>query len=133
VKTIALITSLGVILVDLFGPKASVGGPLVMGLVVIIAMFAVGVYEAWTSKRSVVGWIVNILGAFVGGLVAVTIVPFLVEPLILLFQSDGSSLSSSHNPLKYIVLIATASLTVYAVWLTLQLVNRFRDAPNKSV
>jgi uncharacterized membrane protein YeaQ/YmgE (transglycosylase-associated protein family) len=41
-----------------------------IGLAYLVAALAVGIHEAWTKKRGVPGWIVNIVVSFVGALVA---------------------------------------------------------------
>ena len=41
-----------------------------IGFAYIAAALAVGIHEAWTQKRGVLGWIVNIVVSFVGAFVA---------------------------------------------------------------
>ena len=70
-KYIALIAVIGILLLQATGsiPLASVGGSLTIGFAFIAAALAVGIHEAWTKKRGVPGWIVNILVSFVGAFV----------------------------------------------------------------
>ena len=72
---IALIAVIGILLLQATGsiPLASVGGSMTIGLALLAAAPAVGIHEAWTKKRGVLGWIVNIVVSFVGA--------FLVAPL----------------------------------------------------
>ena len=69
---ILLIAVAGVLLLHLTGaiPLSSVGGPMVIALAVFCATLAVAIFEAWTKRRGVLGWIVNIVTSFVGTFVA---------------------------------------------------------------
>lgn len=57
-KYIALIAVTGILLLQSAGsiPLASVGGALTIGLAFIAAALAIGIHEAWTNKRGVLGW-----------------------------------------------------------------------------
>ena len=72
---ITLIAVIGILLLQWTGsiPLASVGGSMTIGLALLAAAPAVGIHEAWTKKRGVLGWIVNIVVSLVGA--------FLVAPL----------------------------------------------------
>jgi len=125
VKTIALLAVLAMILQGLIGTTSSVGGPLTIMLILFLAMLAVGIYEAWSEKRSALGWIVNIVTAVIGGFVAASFGSMVMEMLLPYLQLEGS-LASSQHPLLYISLAAMAILIVLGSWNTLQIVNRFR-------
>ena len=77
---IALIAVAGILLLQLTDaiPLASVGGSLTIGFAFIAAALAVGIHDAWTQKRGVVGWIVNIVVSFVGALVGAQVGGFVV-------------------------------------------------------
>ena len=124
-KTIALLAVLAMILQGLIGTTSSVGGPLTIMLILFLAMLAVGIYEAWSEKRSALGWIVNIVTAVIGGFVAASFGSVVMEMLLPYLQLEGS-LASSQHPLLYISLAAMAILIVLGSWNTLQIVNRFR-------
>lgn len=124
-KTIALLAVLAMILQGLIGTTSSVGGPLTIMLILFLAMLAVGIYEAWSEKRSALGWIVNIVTAVIGGFVAASFGSMVMEMLLPYLQLEGS-LASSQHPLLYISLAAMAILIVLGSWNTLQIVNRFR-------
>ena len=124
-KTIALLAVLAMILQGLIGTTSSVGGPLTIMLILFLAMLAVGIYEAWSEKRSALGWIVNIVTAVIGGFVAASFGSMVMEMLLPYLQLEGSLVSSQH-PLLYISLAAMAILIVLGSWNTLQIVNRFR-------
>jgi len=125
VKTIALLAVLAMVLQGLIGTTSSVGGPLTIMLILFLAMLAVGIYEAWSEKRSALGWIVNIVTAVIGGFVAASFGSMVMEMLLPYLQLEGSLVSSQH-PLLYISLAAMAILIVLGSWNTLQIVNRFR-------
>jgi hypothetical protein len=116
---------MAMLLVDLFGSKSSVGGPMTDLLVVFIVMLAVGIYEAWSRKRGALGWIVNIIAAVIGGFVAVSLAGMAVETILTQIHFQGR-LATSHHPMRYISEMGMAILTVLGSWLTLQIVNRIR-------
>lgn len=68
-KYIATIAVISILFLQFFGavPQSSVGGPMTLALVFLAAALAVGIHEAWTNKRSVLGWIVSVVTAVVGG------------------------------------------------------------------
>ena len=70
-KYIMLIAVIGTLLLHSTGaiPQDEVGGWIVIGLALLAAAPAVGIHEAWTEKRGVLGWIVNIVVSFVGAFV----------------------------------------------------------------
>ena len=130
VKTIILLAVAASLLVAVFGPKASVGGPMTVMFVLFLAMLAVGIYEAVSNRRGPLGWVVNIVLAIIGGFVAAIIVGTTVmEPLILLvsllFPINGSLVSTGH-PLLYVLSAGMAVLTVLGSWGAIQIVNKFR-------
>ena len=84
---IALIAVIGILLLQMTGsiPLASVGGSMTIGLAFLLAAMAVGIHEAWTKRRGVLG-IVNIIVSFVGAFVAAPIGGMVLA----LMLSDGS-------------------------------------------
>jgi len=66
VKTIALLAVVAIVLLDVFGSKSSVGGPMADLMVSFLIMQAGGVYE--TRESDPAGWVVNVVLAFIGGL-----------------------------------------------------------------
>ncbi len=81
VKTIAPLSVAALLLVELSGamPRSSVGGPLTIMLIMLIAMLAVGIHEAWTKKRGPLGWIASIVAAVIGGFVAASLVSLVMD------------------------------------------------------
>jgi hypothetical protein len=122
-KTIALLAAMAMLLVDVFGSKSSVGGPLTDLLVVFIVMLAVGIYEAWSKKRGPLGWMVNIVAAVIGGLVAVSLLGMAMDTILTQIHFQGK-LATSHHPMRYISEVGMAIFTVLGSWTTLQIVNR---------
>lgn len=127
-KMIALLAVLAMVLLGIFGPKASVGGPMAMMMVCLLAMLAVGIHEAKSHGRGLLGWLANILGAVVGGFIAVTIFNLgVLESLLSSFNFEGS-LAATDHPLKYLLLASMALVAVLGAWAPLLLINRSRRA-----
>jgi hypothetical protein len=132
-KYIAPIAVIAIILLQFSGavPQSSVGGPLTLALVFFVATLAVGIHEAWTNKRGVLGWIVNIPVSLVGGFLAAE-VGNLIFPLILMLANSlgllnlGGSLAATGGPLLYVSLAAMMLLILLGSWIALQFVNRWR-------
>ena len=122
---IALIAVIGILLLQWTGsiPLASVGGSLTIGFTYLVAALAVGIHEAWTKKRGVLGWIVNIVVSFVGALVAAPIGGMVIGILL----SDGSrSLAATGGPRFSLALAGGMLVTLLGAWGALWLVNRWR-------
>lgn len=130
-KFIALIAVIAVVLIQFSGlvPQSSVGGPMTMMFVFLAAALAAGIHEAWTNGRGVFGWIVSILAALVGAIIAGlfggTVMDALM-PFIAQFFNLQGSLAASGHPLLYITSAAMMLLMLFGAWLALQLVNRMR-------
>ncbi len=126
-RTLTLIAVIAVVLLEITDvlPTSSVGGPLTLMLVFLVAMLAAGILEAWTKRRGVVGWIVSILAAVVGGFLGAGLGGFVMEA-ILTTLALGEPLATSHHPLRYIGPAAVMVLTMAGAWMVLQVVNRMR-------
>lgn len=126
-KFIALLSMLAITLVTASGsiPKGSVGGAMAFASMFFLAALAVGLYEAWTNRRGVAGWLVNIVVAFVGGLIGASLGSMIMETLLTLMPPNGS-LVEIGGPLLYVSLNAQMLVTLAGAWLALQFVNRFR-------
>ena len=126
---IVLIAVTAIVLLQSSGavPQSSVGGPIAIALVVFAAALAVGIHEAWTNGRGVLGWIVNIVVALVGAfLVAPLAGMVMVLVVALLNPGGGSSLAAMEGPLFDLALAGHMVLTLLGSWAALQLVNRWR-------
>lgn len=124
---IALIAVIGILLLHSTGaiPLTGVGGAMTMGLALLATAPAVGIHEAWTKKRGVLGWIVNIVvslvGAFLfaplGGMVLVIILsPFMDKP----------SLAATGGGVMYVALAGQMLVVLLGAWGALWIVNRWR-------
>lgn len=126
-RIIALIAVVGIVLLELGGaiPDSSVGGPLTLMLVFLLAMLAVGLYEAWSQGRGVLGWIVSVVASVVGGFLAVSMGGSVMEMVLPHLGIEGS-LASTRHPLLYVWSAGMMMLTLAGSWLALWLVNRLR-------
>jgi hypothetical protein len=121
------IAVIGILLLQASGsiPVASVGGSMMIGWAFLAAAPAVGIHEAWTKKRGVLGWIVNIVVSLVGA--------FLIAPLggmaIVIILSpfmDRSSLAATGGTVMYVALAGGMVVTLLGAWGALWIVNRWR-------
>lgn len=126
-KVIAPAAIPAIVLIDIAGliPTPSVGGPLALLLIVLVAMVAVGIHEAWTNGRGILGWIVNIAAALVGGIAGALAAGMTMDVLLSHLQLDGP-LATSRHPLRYLSSAGLMTLTLAGSWLALTIVNRFR-------
>jgi hypothetical protein len=130
---ILLIAVAGVLLLHLTGaiPLSSVGGPMVIALAVFVATFAVAIFEAWTKRRGVLGWIVNIVSSFVATFVAAQLGGLLMVAILMPF-AEGSSLAASGGAVMAVSLAGVMAASVLGSWGTLMILNRWRDKPQLS-
>ncbi len=128
-KYIAPIAVIAIVLLQASGavPKSSVGGPMTLALVFFPATLAVGVHEAWTNKRGVLGWIVNIPVSLVGGFLAAEVGNLLFPLILMLLPLNlNGSLAATGGPLLYVSLAGMMLLMLLGSWIALQIVNRWR-------
>ena len=122
-KIIALFAVAVILLVDVFGSKSSVGGPMTDLVVSLLIVLAVGIYESRSKGRGPLGWAVNIVLAVVGGMVALSLMATALETIMTAIHFEGK-LTTSHHPLRYIADVAIPVVTVLGSWIPLQIVNR---------
>ena len=128
---LAIASVVGIILLQLSGavPDSSVGGPMTLFLAFLLAGLAAGIHEAWTKRRGVVGWIVSILTALVGavlaGMIGGTLMDFVMPVIARLVNLQGSLAATGH-PLLYVLSAVMMLITLGGSWLALSLVNRMR-------
>ena len=125
-RTITLLAVAAILLLEVFGPRSSVGGSMGFMLVFFVVILAVAIYEAWSNGRGAIGWIVNIVASVVGGLTAIALIGMALETILPYLHLEGS-LASSQHPLKYVVVTVIAILMVLGSWIPLRIVNRLRD------
>jgi hypothetical protein len=126
-KYIAPIAVTGILLLQLTGaiPLSSVGGPMTIALAFFAAALAVGIHEAWTKKRGVLGWIVNIVVSLAGAFLAADLGGMVVGMILTLLNLDGS-LAATGGPLMYVTLAGMMAVTLLGTWGALWIVNRWR-------
>lgn len=126
-KLIVPLSLLAVSLIVFFDliPKGSVGGAMTFVLLFLTAALAVGFYEAWGNRRGVLGWIVSIVVAVIGGIVGAAGGAFVLETALTLLQPEGS-LMQTGGPLLYLGVNAQMLFTLLGAWLGLGIVNRLR-------
>ena len=126
-RTITVLAVSAILLLEFSGaiPKSSVGGPLTVLLILVLAMLAVGIHEAWSNNRGVPGWIVSIVASVAGGFLVVSIGSVIMEIVLSRLHMEGS-LASSRHALLYVSFAGIMILTLLGSWIALQIVNRFR-------
>lgn len=93
--------------------------------VVFIAVLAVAIHEAWSHKRGVLGWLVNVPIALVGAYLAAELGGLVMGTLLMLVKFEGS-LAQTQGPLLYASLILMVLFPLLGAWGGLQIANRFR-------
>ncbi|MGD9785756.1 MAG: hypothetical protein AB7E80_14645 [Hyphomicrobiaceae bacterium] len=128
-KIIAVVALLAVTLLPMSGalPEASVGAAMTLTLLFLIAALAVGIFEAWSMRRGLLGWIVSIVAAVVGGFVGASIGAMILDISLTLLQPEGPLMQTRH-PLLYVSLNGQMLCTLAGAWIALWLVNRLRSA-----
>ena len=124
---IALIAVIGILLLQWSGvvSMVGVGGAMTLGLALLAAVPAVGIHEAWTKKRGVLGWIVNIVVSLVGAFLVAPLGGFVIVILLSPFV-DRSSLAATGGPVLGVALAGQMLVVLLGAWGALQLVNRWR-------
>lgn len=124
---IALIAVIGILLLHMTGvvPLTGVGGAMTIGLALLLAAPAVGVHEAWTQKRGVLGWIVNLVVSFFGAFLFAPLGGMLIAMILSPFM-DGPSLAATGGPVMYVALAGMMAMVLLGAWGALQIVNRWR-------
>ena len=125
---IVLVAVIGILVLHMSGaiPLDSVGGSLVIAMAFFVAALAIAVYEAWEKKRGVVGWIVNIVVAFVGAFLAAQLGGAIVAILVLSVVSGGTSLAAAGSTAMGVALALMMAVTLLGSWGALWVVNRWR-------
>lgn len=125
---ITVLAVLGILVLQWTGsiPLESVGGSLVIALAFFAAALAVGVHEAWTKKRGVIGWIVNIFASFVGAFVAAQLGGMAMVVILGLVANLDGSLAKTGGPVMSVALAGGMLAAILGSWGALQIVNRWR-------
>ena len=125
---IVLIAVIGVLLLQWSGliPPDGVGGALAIAAAVILGVLVIAIYEAWTKRRGVLGWIVNIIVSFAAALLVAPLAGGVMVALLLPFMDGASSLAEAGGARMSIALAGQMALTLAGSWGALWLVNRWR-------
>lgn len=112
------------IMLSVAGLAAMEKALLLMAAIYLCVTGAVGIYEAWSKKRGVLGWIVSIVASIIGG----TIGGFSLGTVAML---PAGALATRLGPgwaeLDAIVGLPASIIGLFlGSWIALQLVNRFR-------
>ena len=107
-------------------PLDGVGGSIVIGLALLVAAPAVGVHEAWTMKRNVLGWIANIIVSLVGAFFFAPVGGMIIVLVISPFMDGGGSIADAGGLVMYVALAGMMVITLLGAWGSLWIVNRWR-------
>jgi hypothetical protein len=126
-KYIAVIAVAGILALQAGGaiPQSSVGGPITIALAFFMAALAVGIHEAFTNNRGIVGWIVNLIVSLIGAFVAASVGGPVAGILFSSFN-PGQSLAATGGPLMAAALASVMLMSVYGAYGAIKLVNRLR-------
>ena len=126
-RYIAIIAVIAILLLQFSGavPDSSVGGPLTLAVVFLGAALAVGIHEAWTNSRGVLGGIVSVFVALVGAFVAAEIGNLIMGMMLTLMNFEGS-LATTGGPLLYFWSAGMMLLMLLGSWTALRIVSRWR-------
>jgi hypothetical protein len=127
-KYITLIAVITITLLQLTGaiPQSSVGGAMTLALAFLVAALAVGIHEAWSKKRGVLGWIVSIVASLAGAFLAAILASMVMETILMRLNLEGPLMATRH-PLIYVSFVGMMLLTLLGSWVALWIVNRLRD------
>ena len=125
---IVLIAVIGVLLLQWTGaiPLDSVGGAMVIAMAVFLGTLAVAIHEAWTKKRDVLGWIVNIVVSFLGVFLVAPLGGLVMVIFLAPFMDGASSLAAARGPQMSIALAGQMAISLLGSWGALLVVNRWR-------
>jgi hypothetical protein len=88
-------------------------------------VLALGLYEAWSHKRGVQGWIVSVVASVVGGFLGAVVASSILGT-VLSYLNLGVPLAETQHPLRYIASAGMMLLALLGSWIALQNANRFR-------
>jgi hypothetical protein len=124
-KYILLIAVIGILLLHASGAVAPTDVAIAYGLVALAAAPAVGIHEAWTKKRGVLGWLVSIVVSLVGPVLFAPLGGMVVVLMLSPFM-DRSSLAATGGAVMYFAAAGIMLVTLLGAWGALWIVNRWR-------
>jgi hypothetical protein len=93
---------------------------LLLMLVALGAAAAVGLYEAWSRKRGLLGWILSVAVALVGGFAGAIVTSTVLESAIMVVGEKGAPL------LQLLGLPVMAGMVLLGSWGALRVASRYR-------
>jgi hypothetical protein len=124
-KYIVLIAVIGILLLHASGAVEPADVAIGYGLVALAAAPAVGIHEAWTKRRGVLGWIVNLVVSFVGPVLFAPVGGLVVVAILSPFM-DKPSLAATGGAVLYFAAAGIMIVTLLSAWVALWIVNRLR-------
>lgn len=107
-------------------PASSVGGPMTIALALFAGALAVAIHEAWTKRRGVLGWIVNLVVSLVGAFAIAPLGGLVMALALGPFMEGRGSLAATGGPVLSVALAGVMVVTLAGVWVALWVVNRWR-------
>jgi hypothetical protein len=107
-------------------PLDSVGGAMVFAMPVLIGTLAIAIHEAWTKKRGVLGWIVNVVVTFLAAFLVAPLGGMVMVILLSPFMDGSSSLAAAGDPQMSIALAGVMAIALLGSWGALRIVDRWR-------
>jgi hypothetical protein len=125
---IALIAVIGILLLQwsVGEPLTGVGGSVVMGLALLAAAPAVGIHEAWTKRRGVLGWILSIVVALIGAFVFAPLGGMVIVLMLSPFTDGARSVAAAGGGVMSVALAGMMLCILLGAWGALRIVNRWR-------
>ena len=120
-KTIGLLTIAATLLSNATN-TSSVGGPLTAMFILGLAIWAVGLQQAWSKEVGVLGWIACMVLSTIGGAAGIAISSVMMDTVLDVLHFQGS-LSKSNHPLLYIMSTVMVLLTLIGSWSAIQILN----------
>ncbi len=120
-KIVLPVAVAAVVLLEAFNLKMSERAGLVYAAVFVVIVSGTGAYEAWSKKRGVLGWIVNILASVFGCFVAVGVLGFGMEAATARVQW-----AMAPQIQDYVVAAVGMSFIVIVSWLPIKLIDLVR-------
>ena len=99
---------------------------MVIGLALLAAAPAVGVHEAWSMKRNVLGWIVNLIVSLAGAFLFAPVGGMIIVLVLSPFMDGAGSIADAGGLVMYVALAGMMVITLLGAWGSLWIVNRWR-------
>lgn len=107
-------------------PRDAVGGSMVIMLALLAGAVAAGIHEAWTMKRSVLGWILNIIVSLAGAVLFAPAGSMIIALVLSPFMDGAGSIAGAGGLMMYVSLAGLMVITLLGAWGSLWIVNRWR-------